>query len=157
MSEFSLAATDYSRPLRARHFIYFVNAGAASGVYTGSLDGTSSKRLTNANAAAVVSTAGFLLFLRQTTLFAQAFDFKRCTDAGKTTFHQLAHIELGHTSEAVQDSEALPRSLKEVEAESVALLCLGIVGNGGAEYCRGYIQNWLSGATIPEQRTTDHC
>src|SRR5256712_5285951 len=67
----------------------------------------------------------------------------------KTTFHELAHVELGHTSEAVQDSETLPRSLKEVEAESVALLCLESLGMDGAEYCRGYIQNWLSGATIP--------
>src|SRR5262249_9954181 len=31
----------------------------------------------------------------------------------KTTFHELAHIELGHTSEAVHDSETLPRNLKE--------------------------------------------
>ncbi len=69
----------------------------------------------------------------------------------KTTFHELAHIELGHTSEAVHDSETLPRSLKEVEAESVALLCLESLGMNGAEYCRGYIQNWLSGATIPER------
>ena len=69
----------------------------------------------------------------------------------KTTLHELAHIELGHTSEAVHDSETLPRSLKEVEAESVALLCLESLGMDGAEYCRGYIQNWLSGATIPER------
>src|SRR5689334_13999988 len=69
----------------------------------------------------------------------------------KTTFHELAHIELGHTSEAVHDSETLPRSLREVEAESVALLCLESLNMPGAEYCRGYIQNWLSGATIPER------
>jgi hypothetical protein len=69
----------------------------------------------------------------------------------KTTFHELAHIELGHTSEAVHDSETLPRNLKEVEAESVALLCLESLGMDGAEYCRGYIQNWLAGATIPER------
>src|SRR5499427_134440 len=69
----------------------------------------------------------------------------------KTTFHELAHIELGHTSEAVQDSQMLPRCLKEVEAESVALLCLESLGMEGAEYCRGYIQSWLSGATIPER------
>jgi len=70
----------------------------------------------------------------------------------KTTFHELAHIELGHTIEAaVNDSETLPRSLKEVEAESVALLCLESLGMDGAEFCRGYIQNWLSGATIPER------
>src|SRR4029077_16312731 len=69
----------------------------------------------------------------------------------KTTFHELAHIELGHTSEAVQDSETLPRNLKEVEAESVALLCLESLRMDGAEYCRGYIQNWLAGAEIPER------
>jgi len=69
----------------------------------------------------------------------------------KTTFHELAHIELGHTTEAVHDSESLPRNLKEVEAESVALLCLESLGMDGAEYCRGYIQNWLSGAEIPER------
>ena len=57
----------------------------------------------------------------------------------KTTFHELAHIELGHTTEAVHDSEALPRNLKEVEAEFVALLCLESLGIDGAEYCRGYI------------------
>jgi hypothetical protein len=55
----------------------------------------------------------------------------------KTTFHELAHIELGHTSEAVHDSETLPRNLKEVEAEAVALLCLESLGMDGAEYCRG--------------------
>ena len=70
----------------------------------------------------------------------------------KTTLHELAHIELGHTSEAaVNDSETLPRSLKEVEAESVALLCLESLGMDGVEYCRGYIQNWLAGAEIPER------
>src|SRR5215471_12621133 len=69
----------------------------------------------------------------------------------KTTFHELAHIELGHTSEAVHDSETLPRNLKEVEAESVALLCLESLGMDGAEFCRGYIQNWLQGETIPER------
>jgi hypothetical protein len=69
----------------------------------------------------------------------------------KTTFHELAHIELGHTSEAVHDSDTLPRSLKEAEAEAVALLCLESLGMDGAEYCRGYIQNWLAGAEIPER------
>src|SRR5262249_36123822 len=48
----------------------------------GSLDGASSKRLTNADAAGVVSPSGFLLFPRQTTLFAQAFDFKRLELSG---------------------------------------------------------------------------
>src|SRR5262249_52122006 len=70
----------------------------------------------------------------------------------KTTFHELAHIELGHTTEsAVNDSETLPRSLKEAEAEAVALLCLESLGMPGAEFCRAYIQRWLEGAPIPER------
>jgi serine/threonine protein kinase len=61
-----------------QHFIYFVQGGLGQGgIYVGSLDGGSSKRLGNADAAAVVSPLGFLLLQRQTTLFAQAFDFKR--------------------------------------------------------------------------------
>jgi hypothetical protein len=69
----------------------------------------------------------------------------------KTTYHELAHIELGHTIDAVHDSETLPRNLREVEAESIALLCLESLGMDGADYCRGYIQNWLAGETIPER------
>ncbi len=64
----------------------------------------------------------------------------------KTTFHELAHVVLDHTSEAVQDSEDTPRSLKEAEAECTALLCLE-----GAEFCRGYVQNWVGQNPIPEK------
>src|SRR5439155_16802138 len=60
-----------------QHFIYFVQGGPAPGVYAGSLDGGSSKRLVTADSAAVVSPSGFLLFVQQKTLFAQAFDFTR--------------------------------------------------------------------------------
>src|SRR5437870_6806636 len=60
-----------------RHFIYFVQGGPDQGVYAGSLDGGSPKRFANADGAAVVSPSGFLFFARQTTLLAQAFDFKR--------------------------------------------------------------------------------
>ena len=69
----------------------------------------------------------------------------------KTTFHELAHIELGHTTKAVHDSDTLPRSLREAEAEAVALLCLESLGMDGSEYARGYIQSWLVGADIPER------
>ena len=52
---------------------------------------------------------------------------------------------MGHTTEAdFADDETTPRSLREVEAESVALLCCESLGLDGAEFCRGYIQNWLS-------------
>jgi len=49
-----------------------------------------------------------------------------------------------HTSEDdFTDTEQMPRSLREVEAESVALLCCEALGLEGADYARGYIQNWL--------------
>ena len=63
----------------------------------------------------------------------------------KTRFHELAHVLLGHTSEAesgLSDSDMIPRSLREVEAEAVALVCLEALGLPGADHCRGYIQHW---------------
>ena len=41
-----------------------------------------------------------------------------------------------------------------MEAEAVALLCCEALDLEGAEFCRGYIQNWLKGdgdAAIPEK------
>jgi antirestriction protein ArdC len=62
----------------------------------------------------------------------------------KTTFHEVAHVVLGHTtSETLVDDERTPRHLREVEAESVALICCETLGLDGAEFCRGYIQHWL--------------
>lgn len=62
----------------------------------------------------------------------------------KTTFHEVAHVVLGHTtSEKLVDGEHTPRHLCEVEAESVALICCETLGLDGAEFCRGYIQHWL--------------
>jgi hypothetical protein len=71
----------------------------------------------------------------------------------KTRFHELAHVVLGHTVEAdFQDTERTPKSLREVEAETVALICCETLSLDGAEYARGYIQNWYgSSEQIPEQ------
>ena len=70
----------------------------------------------------------------------------------KTLFHELGHVELGHTLEAgVSDSDATPRSLREVEAEAVALILCESLSLPGAECCRGYIQGWLEGYVIPEK------
>jgi antirestriction protein ArdC len=69
----------------------------------------------------------------------------------KTLFHEVAHIELSHTAELeFNDAEQTPKNLREVEAEAVALLCLDALNLPGAEFCRGYIQTWLRGETIPE-------
>ena len=49
-----------------------------------------------------------------------------------------------HTSEGdFTDTEQMTRNLREVEAESVALLCCEALGLEGADYARGYIQHWL--------------
>ena len=57
----------------------------------------------------------------------------------KTLFHELAHVELGHTTESdFNDTEATPRNLREVEAEAVAMLLCESLELPGAEYCRGY-------------------
>jgi antirestriction protein ArdC len=70
----------------------------------------------------------------------------------KTCFHELAHVLLGHTAEGTfADGERTPRSLREVEAEGVALLCCESLGLSGAEHCRGYIQAWFDGEAIPEK------
>lgn len=69
----------------------------------------------------------------------------------KTTFHELAHIVLGHTAQAeFTDSERTPRSLREAEAETVALILCESLDLPGAEFARGYIQTWLAGETLPE-------
>ncbi len=73
----------------------------------------------------------------------------------KTLFHEVAHVVLGHTSEAeFSDSENTPRNLREVEAEAVALICCEALNLEGAEFCRGYIQEWIKRGTdsvIPEK------
>jgi len=71
----------------------------------------------------------------------------------KTTFHELAHVVLGHTaSEKLVDDEKTARHIREVEAESVALICCETLGLEGAEFCRGYIQHWLK----TEKEISDH-
>jgi len=72
----------------------------------------------------------------------------------KTRFHELAHVLLGHTSEGIEQSneEPTPRNLREVEAESVALLCCSVLDLPGVEFSRGYIQAWWgAGKAIPER------
>jgi eukaryotic-like serine/threonine-protein kinase len=60
-----------------RHFLYYV-AGAqdSRGIHVGQVDGSSSRRLLDADAGGVY-TNGHLLFIRQTTVFAQQFDAER--------------------------------------------------------------------------------
>ena len=69
-----------------------------------------------------------------------------------TLFHEIGHVVLGHTQEGMLiDHDRTPKSLREAEAESVALICCESLNLPGAAECRGYIQHWLSGETIPEK------
>jgi antirestriction protein ArdC len=69
----------------------------------------------------------------------------------KTTIHEMAHVVLGHTTEsALSDDERTPRDIREVEAESVAMLVCAALNQHGIEYSRGYIQAWYAGNQIPE-------
>ena len=65
----------------------------------------------------------------------------------KTTFHELAHILLGHTKSGVRmlDGDDLARGIMEAEAESVAFICCATLGLPGLDEARGYVQHWLSG------------
>ena len=71
----------------------------------------------------------------------------------KTTFHEVAHVLLGHTTEGEQaDSDVTPRSLREVEAECVAMLCCAALDLPGIAEARGYVQHWSgAGNPIPER------
>lgn len=70
----------------------------------------------------------------------------------KTLFHELAHVTLGHTAKGqTNDGKHTPHSLKEAEAEAVALILCETLELPGAEYARGYLQHWLQGEPIPER------
>ena len=67
----------------------------------------------------------------------------------KTRFHELAHIVLGHTREGTMtDSDATPKNIREVEAESVAYIICSVLDLPGLTESRGYIQLWLNNGEI---------
>ena len=70
----------------------------------------------------------------------------------KTTFHELAHVLIGHTAEAeMRDDERTPRDIREVEAEATAMLCCAALQLPGIEESRAYIQFWFgTGQPVPE-------
>lgn len=72
----------------------------------------------------------------------------------RTMFHEVAHIVLGHTAEAMgltDGDERTPKDLREVEAEAVSLICCQSLGLPGEVESRGYLQHWLGSKTIEER------
>jgi antirestriction protein ArdC len=49
------------------------------------------------------------------------------------------------------DGRDITRDVAELEAECVALICCEALGLPGAAESRGYIQNWYSGSTVPDE------
>lgn len=74
-------------------------------------------------------------------------------DPHRTLFHEIAHVVLGHTGQVdfLIDDHKTERSIREVEAESVAMICCASLGLPGVEFSRGYIQHWLRQDHIPER------
>ncbi|HEX9036630.1 MAG TPA: hypothetical protein VF808_06515 [Ktedonobacterales bacterium] len=71
----------------------------------------------------------------------------------RTTFHEIGHIILGHTT-ALSAGEFLPhRGLREFEAEATSYLVgneLGIADDAWSAHSRGYIQHWLHNEQPPD-------
>jgi serine/threonine protein kinase/Tol biopolymer transport system component len=79
----------------SRHFIYYVTGRSeAAGVYAGQIDDMTTRRLVDADGPAVVTSTAHLLFLRQGTIFAQAFDQSRLALSG-TTFPLAEQVPRG--------------------------------------------------------------
>jgi Tol biopolymer transport system component len=67
-----------------RHFFFVVNNGPTTGdAYVGSLDSNDVKPLLRSDSAAVYSPAGYVLFLRDSTLMAQRFDLATLSTRGE--------------------------------------------------------------------------
>lgn len=76
----------------------------------------------------------------------------------KTTFHELAHIVLGHTTKDALKEYHDHRGIKEFQAESVAYLLSNELQleDWDASASRGYIQHWLAGINEEVDVTDAH-
>jgi antirestriction protein ArdC len=70
----------------------------------------------------------------------------------KTMLHELAHVVLGHTTAAeCADDGTLTRAEREVEAEGTAYIVGSVLGIGGLDKSRGYLQAWLGEGSVSER------
>ena len=64
----------------------------------------------------------------------------------KTALHEIAHATLGHGSK----DDKWDRETKEVQAESVAFWCAGMLGLDTSDYSFGYILGWSKNREVTE-------
>jgi hypothetical protein len=78
LSGLTLRGSDFSPEFLpdGHHFLYYVRGNPeVRGIYAGALDGTlEARRLLDSDTGAVYAGSGHLLFVRQGTLYSQAFD-----------------------------------------------------------------------------------
>lgn len=70
----------------------------------------------------------------------------------KTTFHEISHVDLGHTQKDYSEYEA-HRGVMEVEAEMtghLALKELDMLDHAADTLSRGYMQSWLRNNELPD-------
>jgi hypothetical protein len=70
------------------------------------------------------------------------------------TFHEMAHIVLGHTEESIfiDHGDRTPRDVREFEAEAVAYLALMHLDiHDSEEASRGYCQHWYRGNEVTDK------
>jgi eukaryotic-like serine/threonine-protein kinase len=98
-----------------RHFLFFVTGTPeARGVYVSQLDRFETKRLFDADSAAVYAATGHLVFIRERKLLAQAFDPDRLELSGDPL--PIAELTTGGTS--VSASAAGPIAYRTSAADS---------------------------------------
>jgi Tol biopolymer transport system component len=93
------------------HFLYYVQGTPESrGIYVGDLDESPARRVLDVDSAPVYAASGHLLFARQGTLFAQAFDVTRLELTGNSfsVVEQVASSSTGQGLAAVSASAAGP-------------------------------------------------
>lgn len=71
----------------------------------------------------------------------------------KTTFHELGHIVLGHTSDEQIAEYSTHRGIKEFQAEAVAYLLAHELDltDWDASESRAYVRQWLDGGEVSEK------
>jgi eukaryotic-like serine/threonine-protein kinase len=116
-----------------RHFLFFAKSMRApdSGTYVGSIDGKEKKLLFRNLSNAVYAASGYLLFVRENTLIAQAFDYKRLSlsgDAVPIAQGILVNAPYGRAILSVSDNGVLAYGGATGAAEPSRLLWLDRTG-----------------------------
>ena len=86
-----------------RHFLFYSPGPTSTAVFVGDLDGSESRRLLEADTAATYVPSGHLVFGREGTLFAQAFDTARLALSGNP-FRVAAQVAASGWSPALSAS-----------------------------------------------------